>query len=336
MKVLLVIACAVYAVQAHWVDEMENDGLFQGDMVLDPAQQAEAREGKFAFGSIRTGLWTKVGDRVTIPYAYDSTIAGSAQALGAIKGAFADYHKYTCIRFVPRTREAAYIHFNGVGRGCSSPVGMTGRMNRITLAKGCWGRSTAIHEIGHSLGLYHEQSRPDRDQHIKVRWENIPTNIAYNFKKQTTERVTSHGTPYDYRSVMHYGKTAFGSGKVTMQAIDTYFTDLIGVGSGFSDIDVVQINKMYGCPKYNGVVEAVKQTPDCHDGTSYCEMMIGEDGCKGWVAQRCPFSCKKCTPGGGWVCEDISKDSFCSSTKMFCKTKDYLKKNCRKTCGICT
>jgi hypothetical protein len=213
---------------------------------------------------------------------------------------------------------------------------MTGGMNRITLASGCWSRSTIIHEIGHSIGLYHEQSRPDRDSHIKIRWENIPKHIAYNFKKQTTERVTSHGTPYDFRSVMHYGKTAFGNGKVTMQTIDPYFTDLIGIGSGFSDIDVEQINTMYKCPKYQGVVNAVKQTPDCHDSSSYCEMMILEEkeGCDSWAGRECPFSCKRCEPGKGMKCMDTHKK--CSQWKNICATNDMVKKWCPKTCGKCT
>jgi len=349
MKVLLLL-CAVYAAYGHWVNEMENDGLFQGDMILTPEQQAEAQEGKFTFGSIRTGLWTKRGDTVTIPYDSDSTISRSSKAQRAIKAAFADYHKFTCLRFVPRRGERAYIHFRD-GGGCSSPVGMTGGRNTVTLASGCWSRSTVIHEIGHSIGLHHEQSRPDRDSYIRVRWENIPDHIEYNFRKQSTDRVDSRGTPYDYRSVMHYGKTAFGGGKVTMQAINTYYTDLIGVGAGFSDIDVEQINKMYNCPRYNGVVEAVKQTPDCRDSTSYCEMQVWNYGCAR-MGSRCPFYCKRCTPGGGPVptngpvptqkpnpggnCRDVHTN--CHEFKQYCRVSSWhthMGKYCRKTCSFC-
>ena len=57
-----------------------------------------------------------------------------------------------------------------------------------------------VHEIGHTLGLWHEQERSDRDEHITILNENIGFNSAQFIKKNTD----SLGVPYDVCSVMHY------------------------------------------------------------------------------------------------------------------------------------
>ena len=37
-----------------------------------------------------------------------------------------------------------------------------------------------MHEILHFLGFYHEHTRYDRDEYIKVNWKNIKTGIWHN------------------------------------------------------------------------------------------------------------------------------------------------------------
>ena len=65
---------------------------------------------------------------------------------------------------------------------CSSPVGYrNGRQNDISLGGGCQYLGTTMHEIGHSIGLYHEQSRPDRDKYVRIIWNNIQRSTAVFF-----------------------------------------------------------------------------------------------------------------------------------------------------------
>ena len=92
MKVLLVCV-ALLPVALCWVKEMENEGTYEGDMILSPDQEDEIKNGKLSFGSIRSRLWGH-----EIPYAFDPSIAREPRAVKAIEAAIADYHKYTCLR----------------------------------------------------------------------------------------------------------------------------------------------------------------------------------------------------------------------------------------------
>merc|ERR1719318_2065433 len=105
--------------------------------------------------------------------------------------------------------------------------------------------------MGHTLGFYHEQSRVDRDKYVRILWGNIKSGKGYNFNKRNSETIDSLGTPYDFRSMMHYGAAAFGNGigRVTIQTIDPANQHLIGNNKGFSSIDIKQLNLMYKCSK---------------------------------------------------------------------------------------
>ena len=74
---------------------------------------------------------------------------------------------------------------------------------------GCWWKHTIVHEFIHAFGFAHEQQRPDRDDYVKVIWQNIPESLWSQF--QVWEGSHTYGVPYDGKSVMHYTSKSFSN-----------------------------------------------------------------------------------------------------------------------------
>jgi hypothetical protein len=85
----------------------------------------------------------------------------------------------TCVKFVPRTTEADYIEIRkAADLGCGAMVGLRpgqGRPMAVNYRVPECLQTTGViqHELLHVLGLFHEQSRPDRDEHVTILWDNI-------------------------------------------------------------------------------------------------------------------------------------------------------------------
>jgi hypothetical protein len=61
--------------------------------------------------------------------------------------------------------------------GCYADIGMMGYRQRLNLdpSIGCnLNKGTIMHEMMHSLGYDHEQNRPDRNNFVRVHYDNIP------------------------------------------------------------------------------------------------------------------------------------------------------------------
>ena len=159
-----------------------------------------------------------------------------------VAGAVRNWESKTCFRFNQCFSDSScprpYIRFQN-GNGCSSPVGRrsTG-VNSVSIANGCYVGAT-IHEIGHSLGLSHEQSRKDRDNYVTVDFSQVSRGMEHNFNKNSNGGRDLG--KYDYGSIMHYGPNGFRIGRrptiISPQPI--------GQRNGLSAGDVAGIEFMY-------------------------------------------------------------------------------------------
>jgi hypothetical protein len=142
-----------------------------------------------------------------VPYVLQS---GMPQA-AAVTQAIAHWSSRTMFRFVQRTTEADYVYIynDPTSDACySSAIGRGTGQQTIRLAPGC-GFPAIVHEIGHVIGLFHEQSRADRDQFITINTSNIQPGKERQFLQSGS--VAQDLWPFDFDSIMLYSPYAFAA-----------------------------------------------------------------------------------------------------------------------------
>ncbi|KAI4470115.1 discoidin cub egf laminin and zinc metalloprotease domain containing [Holotrichia oblita] len=231
-------------------DPEVTPGLFQGDMALTNEIYNYWRVG-LNWDVFPSRLW-KNG---VVPYVI-SPLYGPSEYVTIYK-ALKTINFMTCIRFIPwdgKIKDYLLIWPVQEPKGCWSYVGRSGGAQILSLqppddtGHNCLGtEGRAIHELMHALGVFHEQSRWDRDKFVKIHTENIIPRYKANFDKQSLDNTT-YTFEYDYNSIMHYGKYYFSKskGKPTITP-KKYDVKKIGQRQGMSKGDCLKLNDLYHC-----------------------------------------------------------------------------------------
>ncbi|XP_072379094.1 hatching enzyme 1.2-like [Diabrotica undecimpunctata] len=224
---------------ANYTNPEENEEFYEGDILIPESSLRNGIVGE-------TFRW----DKGIIPY----VIAGNftAEQIKIIHRAFATFHEYTCIKFIPRSpNDQYYINITDeIKSYCFSFIGrQLYRKQTVNLGNRCFKKlGTTIHELMHAVGFWHEQSRTDRDKFVDVVRRNIKKGMENNFHK--TRNDVNFGQPYDYESILHYNPKAFTTnGNYTIVPKDKTLIRNMGQRIGLSKIDIAKINLMYNCPE---------------------------------------------------------------------------------------
>lgn len=284
------------------INVMKNPSLYQGDVMLTKQQAlhlVEKTRQHLAKKGIRYPIFsfansTRIKRKVaggnfhkwSMPIHY---FIEQGVNVNNVEMGLRDLQMRTCLRFkrvghpIPGSPGLHYFF----GQGCVSYIGKIDntKFQQISLGSDCNSVSIAQHETLHAMGLFHEQSRIDRDKYIYIVTQNIIPKHLHNFDIVDKDDSNSYGLPYDYTSIMHYPINLFGiNDQQTTSPKDKTYTFSIGTQEQPTFIDT--------------------QTVNIHYCSNICRQKIF---CDNWGYQD-PNDCSKCIcPPGfsgrdcGWI-----------------------------------
>lgn len=228
------------------VEDFDGTYVLEDDIVLDPADvilssgdvdavDTSTAQGLAAVNAART--WPNG----VVYYRFSENLP--AYMRDRVKRAMDAWERRTIIRFEHagpnRSAFVLIVPFNE--RYCRANIGYTGGRTHMWLSDVC---SVGLikHELGHTLGLYHEQSREDRDDHVQILWDNIQPWATSNFRRYRSGRDIG---PYNLDSIMQYSSFAFSrNGRPTIVARDDG-KPFGGYRTKIHDLDARGVNRIY-------------------------------------------------------------------------------------------
>ncbi len=236
-----------------WVPSTEpgkegtGKAIYQGDIILDHVGQSPEAAGprpQSVGVAYSQYFWPKVGSVYQVPYTIDPSSGDLTNLNTAISQFNSNFSGV--IQFVARSTQTDYVNFlfnsSNLSGVCEAYEGRVGGEQTVGGSGSCT-VATILHEMGHTVGVWHEQSRPDRDTYVNVNYGAVIKASRSNFDKLLDDDQLL--TPYDYASVMEYPTFSFSrNGEPAIESIPAGIP--LSNSSGYSAADIDGIERLYG------------------------------------------------------------------------------------------
>lgn len=173
--------------------------VFEGDILINK-EKYHNKQNNLKGAALNGNRWNYQYNRIA--YVVNSSLPDKQRVTDAINHIEAN----TNIDFVIRTTQPDYIEIIHSDRGTySTNIGKGGGKQQIGLARRATMGNT-VHEFMHALGVFHEQTRQDRNNHIIVNWQHVGTkpNRISQYKIYTYKHSGFDHDNFDFKSIMMY------------------------------------------------------------------------------------------------------------------------------------
>lgn len=228
-----------------------------------------------------------------VPY----TISLSDQTtVDLVEEAIAEWKSATCIEFVEVTEEnydkfeSKEILFIVNGSACIFGFGRNeGNPQFLIAVPPCLNKEEIVRGIGINLGVLYQVLRRDRDEHIKIHYDN------FAWPKLPTDQWNHYSSPYDLSSVMQlHGLWATNKNLLTVTTNDIRYQGILGRSRGrLSHRDKKNVNELYGC---------------IQSWRTFCGFRSNPCRNEGYVGSDCKCVCRIGTEGSH--CEHIIEEDY--------------------------
>ena len=155
------------------------------------------------------------------------------------------------------------ISFNPTTNTNSSPIGRVSGGNIINLQNNLYLAGVVAHEIMHSLGFFHEQSRTDRNNYVIIYPSNIIAGHSHNYDTYDQHYSGYNFGSYDYSSIMHYGSYDFSINTSSPAMLKTDYSVIYKQRDSLTTGDKAGLYYLYG---HRGYVESQVKNADYQEG----------------------------------------------------------------------